>query len=362
MADDYTIRVDAGDLADIIADRQSARADYETCVRDATEAASQWREEIGELLTQFNQFRRAVQEATGLDQSELLHDDELVERVRARKERRGVSWTPPQYDDFQRTGFAKQHDTDETAAPVKQDVDPAWVDTAQQRVGEQLAGDGPPEGDHRTDAITYAKMIEREKATLADGSQARFYSDERPDDGPPTENMPAVEQPPAVPDDCKIGRIFTDDTEWERVDFMPIAVVNRAGDWWEYSHIPSGQSLLAAVYDCPERDITHSFAELLHMHGTLWEVLDTGEQPSVAEQAPADDEDEGPPAKPNLHVATLYTSQQDGGSRWYELSDGWVVCAHTLKDAMKYYPNAAVSLEGIRDAHQDLRNEGIATS
>ena len=72
--------------------------------------------------------------------------------------------------------------------------------------------------------------------------------------------------------------------------------------------------------------------------------------------------DDQPPVKPNLHVATLYTSQQDGGSRWYELSAGWVVCARTLQDAMKHYPNSAVSLEGVRHAHPDLRNEGIATA
>jgi hypothetical protein len=110
------------------------------------------------------------------------------------------------------------------------------------------------------------------------------------DDGPPTESLHAVEDPPAVPNDCQIGRVFTDATEWERVDFMPVAVVNRVGDWWEYSHIPSGQSLLAAVYDCPARDITHSFAELLHMHGMLWEVLDASEQQSgVAGQETAVD-------------------------------------------------------------------------
>jgi hypothetical protein len=420
MADDYTIRVDAGDLADIIADRQSARADYETCVRDATEAASQWREEIGELLTQFNQFRRAVQEATGLDQPELLHDDELINRVRARKgnvltlrdasveiggtfagyrdvtaERaqpvwlqRGSDdpWTAPEQDgpltdaDIEHAHDAqrrhRQHgyvlgcavhgahphsehycDVCTLCRPVKQDVDPAWLDTAQQRVGEQLADDSPPiKLEVDVTSLRQFQRMAQEQTDREDAEQAAGR-----DDGPPTEAMPAVEEPPTAPDNCTIGRVFTRDTDWDPGDLMPLAMVTRMGDWWEFSHIPMGApSGEQGVYNNAALDKTHTFAELLNMHGTLWEVLDTSEQPSVAEQALVDDEK--PPAKPNLHVATLYTSQQDGGSRWYELSDGWVVCASTLQNAQRDYPDLALRLTAVQDAHRDLRNEGIATS
>jgi hypothetical protein len=368
MADDYTIRVDAGDLADIIGDRQAARADLETCIRDATEGAVQRDETIHELLSQFNGFRRAVQEALGFDQPELLHDNELVKLIQDANERARVvqlrqsgpftraytaagysvpepqpveprSTVVPMYEDFQRTEFAEQHDADETAfpeageqggPPVKQDVDSAWMDTAQQRVGEQLA-----------------------------------------DDGPPTENMPAVEEPPAVPDPFVIGRVFI------RGDSFPDGVegwwgvITRTGDIWELLKFNGGM----AVLYCAPLDKMYTWAELTHMHGTLWEMvviaqgrafawLDEwrghAERPSVVEQALVDDEK--PPAKPNLHVATLYTSQQDGGSRWYELSDGWVVCASTLQNAQRDYPDLALPLTAVRDAHQDLRDQGIVTS
>jgi hypothetical protein len=375
MADDYTIRVDAGDLADIIADRMSARADLETCIRDATEGAVQRDETIHELLSQFNGFRRAVQEATGLDQPELLHDDELVARIRrpytvfnidraavtdvspnpwpdvAEKlsglsdvsvEIKGVfagaEWTVPEQD----------------GPPVKQDVDPAWLDRAQQRVGEQLAGGARtfPEPGEQTVYLPTGTTI------VPPGQSAAL-----PDDGPPTETMPAVEEPPAVGDGYKLGRVFVRGQEWDdnTGDLMPEVLITRVCDWWEFSHIPDGApSGDDAVYNCAVRELTHTFAELLHMHGTLWEVLGNSEQSSVAEQALVDDEK--PPAKPNLHVATVYTSQQDGGSRWYELSDGWVVCASTLQNAQRDYPDLALSLTAVQDAHRDLRNEGIATS
>lgn len=250
MTDDYTIRVDAGDLADIIADRQSARADYETCVRDATEAATQWREEISELLGQFNSFRRAVQEATGLDQPELLHDDELINRVAHAALRshtrvltlrdasveidsvftghRDVSWTPPQYADFQRTGFAQQHDVDETASA------------------------GPVEVE---------------------------------DNGPPTESMPAVEEPPETPAGYQIGRVFTRGDTYTVRD-APDLVINRLGDVMRvFADDESGGDIVLR-----QDGSRVTWAEQLHMNGTLWEILSTSERPSVAEQALVDDE------------------------------------------------------------------------
>jgi hypothetical protein len=419
MADDYTIRVDAGDLADIIADRQSARADYETCVRDATEAASQWREEIGELLTQFNQFRRAVQEATGLDQPELLHDDELINRVRARKgnvltlrdasveiggtfagyrdvtaERaqpvwlqRGSDdpWTAPEQDgpltdaDIEHAHDAqrrhRQHgyvlgcavhgahphsehycDVCTLCRPVKQDVDPAWLDTAQQRVGEQLADDSPPiKLEVDVTSLRQFQRMAQEQTDREDAEQAAGR-----DDGPPTEAMPAVEEPPQAPADYRIGRVFTRGDTYTVRD-APDLVINRLGDVMRvFADDESGSDIVLR-----QDGSSVTWSEQLHMNGTLWEIVHVGEQPSVAEQALTDDEDaltEGPPAKPNLHVATLYTSQQAGGSRWYELSDGWVVCASTLQNAQRDYPDLALRLTAVQDEYRDLRNEGTATS
>jgi hypothetical protein len=327
MTDDMTIRVHADDLAGLIRSGSDARADLETCIRDATEAAAQWQDGMNELLEQFNRFRRAVQEATGLDQPELLHDDELITRIRTAA---GQPYATFSIDGW--TGTAQKLSPDAErrlqslptvsvefegtyeagGPPVKQDVDPAWLDTAQQRVGEQLAADRElqweagqeqkdPPSTHREDAITYAKMIEREKATLADGSQVRFYSDERPDDGPPTESMPPVEQPPTVPDVFAIGRVFT------RGDSFPAEVegwwgiTTRSGDIWELLKFVEGM----AVFYCGPLDLTRTWDELLHMHGTAWELVMVDQarafnwietwralagQPSVAEQALVDDE------------------------------------------------------------------------
>jgi hypothetical protein len=273
MADDYTIRVDAGDLADIIADRQSARADLETFVRDAKEGAEQWRDELAELLSQFNGFRRAVQEATGLDQPELLHDDELIDRIRTAVrrpfsvfniDRATVSDATPSLspDALERVDALPEVSVEikgvfagaeflypwtapgQAVPPVKQDVDPAWLDTAQQRVGEQLA-----------------------------------------DDGPPTESMPPVEEPPAVDPAYVIGRVFV------RTDTVPddvLGLVTRMGDVWYHDL----RVLDENQFWNEQADTWQSAANLLHMHGTVWELLnaDQAEQPSVAEQALVDDE------------------------------------------------------------------------
>lgn len=424
MTEDMTIRVRAEDLAEIIHAASDARADLETCIRNASEGAEQWSDQVTELLEQFNGFRRAVQEATGLDQRELLHDDELVARIRHDALRSMIRLTDPlnkipMYDDFQRTGFTQPHDTDEqramltptmtTTVPgvwgrgdliehagthggvyiaklVEPDADDWWKavvvrvvrapeDTAgvfveqsirllengggnNRRiwaapskvvpVGEPFAGfpesgeqdeppadqlrqpitgvipvtdpwsaeakaaardDGPPgpdyvpvKGDHQYDAITYAKMIEREQATLAGGTLARFFSDQRPDEGPPTESIPAFEEPPpAVPDPFVIGRMFT------RGDSFPDdvsgwwGITTRTGDIWELLKFNGDMAILY----CAPLDKTHTWAELTHMHGTVWEMVvvaqgrafawldewrSQAEQSSVAEQALVDDE------------------------------------------------------------------------
>jgi hypothetical protein len=408
MADDYTIRVDAGDLADIIGDRQAARADLETCIQDATEAQAQFQQELDHAHQIYRSLRQRICEALQLPVAVgHLSDDNLVSWVTiARSEAGDIAaeptrqpvelvrlqrgsddpWTPPEQDgpltdadtehahDAQRRhrqhGYVlgcavhgahphSEHycDVCTLCRPVKQDVDPAWLDTAQQRVGEQLADDSPPiKLEVDVTSLRQFQRMAQEQTDREDAEQAAGR-----DDGPPTEAMPAVEEPPTAPDNCTIGRVFTRDTDWDPGDLMPLAMVTRMGDWWEFSHIPMGApSGEQGVYNNAALDKTHTFAELLNMHGTLWEVLDTSEQPSVAEQALVDDEK--PPAKPNLHVATLYTSQQDGGSRWYELSDGWVVCASTLQNAQRDYPDLALRLTAVQDAHRDLRNEGIATS
>jgi hypothetical protein len=385
------IRIHADDLAGIIRAGTDASADLETCIRDATEAAKQWREELTELLGQFNDFRRAVQEATGLDQRELLHDDELVGRV-CKAARRPFSnvlggpdataeramtrptmtttvpgpWAPgdliehtgshggiyvakliePDAADWwnaivvevvrspedtagvfveqsirlmengtgnnrriwaapvalpagatvvppgQSAAIAAILSDEQDGPPIKLDVDVTLLRQAQlmamdqaqremqwdleQQAKAAARDDGPPEGDHRTDAITYAKMIEREKATLADGTQARFFSDERPDDGPPTESMPPVQDPPQAPAGYQIGRVFT------RGDTCPAEldmVVNRSGDVMRVFAETGAWCVL-------RQDATVvSWSEQLHINGLLWELVPVGEHAAEPETA-----------------------------------------------------------------------------
>jgi hypothetical protein len=373
MADDYTIRVDAGDLADIIGDRQAARADLETCIRDATEAQAQFQKELDNAHQIYRSLRQRICEALQLPVAVgHLSDDDLVSWVTiARSEAGDIAadparlpvepvrlqrgsgdpWTPPARvvplgEPF--AGFPEVSGQD--GPPAKQDMDPAWLDTAQQRVGEQLADDGPPiKLDVDVTSLRRFQHMAQEQADREDAEQAAGR-----DDGPPTESMPPVEQPPEAPADYRIGRVFTRGDTCPGQEDLDL-VINRSGDVMRVftEGTPAGIVLRQDGSDL-------AWSEQLHMNGTLWEIVHVGEQSSVAEQTPVDDEK--PPAKPNLHVATLYTSQQDGGSRWYELSDGWVVCASTLKIAQRDYPDLALRLTAVQDAHRDLRNEGTATS
>lgn len=305
-----TIRVHADDLAGIIHAASDARADLETCIRNATEAAEQWRDELTELLEQFNGFRRAVQEATGLDQAELLHDDELVARIRRpyavfNIDRATVSDATPSLPE---DALERVDGLPEVSVEIKGMFTGAMFGGPGVTVGEPFAGfpesgeqDGPPapaDIDHAHDAQRPHRQHGYVLGCAVHGAHphGEHYCDVctmcRPaeadeqveQDGPATESMPAVEEPPALPDGCSIGRVFTRDTDWDLSDLMPLAVVNRLGDWWEFSHIPDGApNGDQAVYNCAALDKTRTFAELLHMHGTLWEVLDSGERPVEGE-------------------------------------------------------------------------------
>jgi hypothetical protein len=361
---DEVIRIYADDLAGIIRSGSDARADLETCIRDATEAATQWREELTELLGQFNDFRRAVQEATGLDQPELLHDDELIERIRARKGnvltlrdasveiggvftgQRDVSWTPPQYADFQRTGFAQQHDaaatfehamarpTMTTTVPgpwgpgdliehtgthggvyvaklvepdeadwwnaivvevVRSPEDTAGVFVEQSiRLLENGSGNNrriwaaPVEGTveqiERQIAPVVTEIEEYDRQMTAAGitpkpvkTRADRAREQAGQDGPPTEAMPPVQDPPEAPAGYEIGRVFT------RGDTCPAEldmVVNRSGDVMRVFAETGAWCVL-------RQDATVvSWSEQLHINGLLWELVPVGEHAAEPEHAP----------------------------------------------------------------------------
>jgi hypothetical protein len=371
MTDDYTIRVDAGDLADIIADRQSARADLETCIRDATEGAAQRDETINDLLVQFNRFRRAVQEALGFDQPELLHDNELIKLVRDANERarkgqlitlqdasveidgvfagrRDVSWTPPQYADFQRTGFAKQHDADDaaehamarptmtTTVPgpwalgdliehtgthggvyvaklVEPDEADWWraivvevvrspEDTAGVFVEQSIRllenGTGNNRRIWAAPVESTVEQIERQIAPVVNEieeydrqmtaagitpkpvkTRADRAREQAEQDGPPTESMPPVQDPPEAPAGYEIGRVFT------RGDTCPAEldmVVNRSGDVMRVFAETGAWCVL-------RQDATVvSWSEQLHINGLLWELVPVAEQHAAEPETAAD--------------------------------------------------------------------------
>jgi len=237
MTDDYTIRV----LADVLADRT---AQLDACIQSATESRDQFQEQLDTAHRLYRDFRRAVQEALGIDRAELLPEDEVVRQVRAAAG--GEQEPGPLTRAYIASGYS---------VPAEQPVE------ARARV--------IPMGD---------PWIAPEQPVVTD-------------DGAPTESLPAVEDPPTVPDGCTVGRVLTRDFDWDLSDLMPLAMVNRAGDWFEFSHIPDGApSGDHAVYNCAGLESTNSFAELLHMHGMLWEVLDASEQQSgVAGQETAVD-------------------------------------------------------------------------
>lgn len=435
------VRVDACDYAETIQGWIAARRQLRQCEQAAADAVGQWREELDELLRQFNDFRRAVQEALGYDQSELLHDDELVEKVRAAMLRAKISVTDPMeqmmdhareqlaalpdfvaeltgsfvgsFEPMMMMRFEKGDGTTITVQLVQLNEDGTWHGTvvgvhgetdavAGEAVTVRVSPSAPPMGITTAEALAGAEamleMLPRHVVPLGapfrleqayavepteqgDPEAPRCGENIAPgrvcdeavpdghcsehgevgpqttnlrnpvtgeipvagpwatDNGPPTASMPPVQQP----------RTFTRGAP-PPDDVQTLVVKNRAGDVWEFTGFhDDGQP----AFYCRALDREPAWADLLHMHGEVYEV------PAVELEAPASDQ---PPAKPNLHVATLYTSEQDGGSRWYELSDGWVVCARTLTDAMSHYPGAAVRLEPLRQAKPDLRNEGTATS
>jgi hypothetical protein len=318
--DDYTIRVDAGDLADIIADRQAARADLETCIRDATEAQAQFQQELDNAHKIYRSLRQHVCEALQLNVGVgHLSDDELVDWVRIARTEAGDITADPQdkavtqlvRDQLLTPEVAEQLrqpvsgkipltdpwtpvPADEGVPPINLEVDVTYLRQFQRMAAEQQAEQATWEAEQLQKAIPYAMMVER---------------DERPDDnpalpvddGPPTENMPAVEQPPTAPDVFAIGRVFT------RGDSFPAGVegwrgiTTRSGDIWELLKFVEGM----AVFYCGPLDLTRTWDELLHMHGTAWELVMVDQarafnwietwralakQPSVAEQALTDDE------------------------------------------------------------------------
>jgi hypothetical protein len=349
---DEVIRIYADDLAGIIRSGSDARADLDTCIRDATEAATQWREELTELLGQFNDFRRAVQEATGLDQAELLHDDELIGRV-CKAARRPFSlfnidratvtdavpdlspgaefsveltgmfnsaefkhvlggpdataeramarptmtttvpgpWGPG--DLIEHTGthggvyVAKLVEPDEAdwwraivVEVVRSPEDTAGVFVEQSiRLLENGSGNNrriwaaPVEGtvEEYDRQMTAAGITPKPVKTRADRA--------REQDGPPTESMPTIQDPPEAPAGYEIGRVFT------RGDTCPAEldmVVNRSGDVMRVFAETGAWCVL-------RQDATVvSWSEQLHINGLLWELVPVAEQHAAEPETAAD--------------------------------------------------------------------------
>lgn len=87
--------------------------------------------------------------------------------------------------------------------------------------------------------------------------------------GPPTESMPPVEEPPAVPDGYVLGRVFTRGDAClgrEELDM----VVNRLGEVMRV--FTEGMNEGNGVVLHPDgREF--EWADQLHMNGTLWEIV-----------------------------------------------------------------------------------------
>lgn len=332
---DQMMRVHAGDLADIINDGFAARADYETCVRDATEAATQWNDQVNEVLRQFNEFRRGVQEALQIDQAELLHDGELVARVRHAAtrgqatdplpvRRRVVPMGSPSVggmtvaDMVAAVGegaevtlspwLAPPEDVPSgDGLPVKLTVDMSMVRAHERNVAAQLererqweAGETQPDGTHalfqpdsqQTIGEGYKALSPDESsrtdpwASEQDPSIVRARGDQvagqvvREQDGPPTESMQPVEDPPAV-QGYKIGRVFHRGDPCPQDDEFDL-VTNRSGDVMRVLLYDDGVGGSVMRQD----GTSVEWDEQLHMNGTLWEILDTEDSAPVVEQAP----------------------------------------------------------------------------
>lgn len=293
------VRVDADDFASLVASRASAWRQLRECERAAGDAAVQWRDELEELLEQFNGFRRAVQEALGYDQAELMRDDELIRHVRIQHVRWRVPTVPaaPLSEDAwerlaalpevqvtvaaeQRAPFGKPFRLEQVYGTEQPATPRCGENIAPGRICDEAVPDGHcsehgevgPPIDHQYDAITYAKMIERERSS----------------DDPPTASMPPVEQPPTI-EGFKTGRVFT------RGESLPEGitgwwgVAGRTGEIYTLSHF-NADGLPVMTHANGDDDWCASWDQLLHMRGMVWEVLPLTRAAQAGVEALTDDE------------------------------------------------------------------------
>lgn len=90
--------------------------------------------------------------------------------------------------------------------------------------------------------------------------------------GPPTESMPPVEEPPAVPNGYGIGRVFHRGDACPEHDQLDL-VANRSGDVMRVFSDDDGEGASVMRQD----GSSVSWADQLHMNGTLWEIVYLGE-------------------------------------------------------------------------------------
>lgn len=91
----------------------------------------------------------------------------------------------------------------------------------------------------------------------------------RQDEGPSTESMQPVEQPPTTPDGYTIGRVFTRGDQCPGQESLDL-VINRSGDVMRVftEGCPEGEGVVV------RRDGSEAtWEEQLHMNGTLWELV-----------------------------------------------------------------------------------------
>lgn len=280
MADDYTIRIHAGDLADIIRAAADARADLETCIRDATEAQAEFQKELDNAHKIYRSLRQSVCEALQLPVGVgHLSDDELVSWVKIAREDAGDIMAEP---------------GPLNGPPVKQDVDPAWLDAAQQRVGEQLTAD--PDVKHAHDAQRqfrergYVLGCAVHGAHPHDGHDCEVCTMCHPVDvdGTPTESMPAVEEP-EPPAGYQIWRVFTRGDDCPAREELDL-VINRSGDVMRVftEGMPQGEGTVLR-----QDGSNVSWSEQLHMNGTLWEIVFQGDPADVEQAGPETAADNG---------------------------------------------------------------------
>ncbi len=231
----------------------------------------------------------------GFDQPELLHDDELIVRVKhAALCQLNVKGPLTDLRGRSMPGLGVSVAGAEVTFPPGAMVVPPGQSEA---LSPWLAPPPVerPVPDHVDDQLTYAKMQDPEyrgQATLADGTQAAFYADPQPtageQDGPPTESMPPIQEPPIVPDGYAIGRVFHRGDACPDQDDLDL-VINRSGDVMRVFTEETAGTLLrqdGSSVDWPEQ---------LHMNGTLWEVVYPGDTDPVeqAQAAPESAADHG---------------------------------------------------------------------